>query len=98
MSGKSFKVSCTCGVTSEQKRKYFLSTRFTEKKGACSLITLHRALAQMRTIKQLRLGKEEREGIFLNNYNFDSLVVTELIDSSLNWINITKNCLLKRSP
>ena len=43
----------TSGVTVQQRRKYFRSTRFTEKKEARSLLTLPQVLAKILTIQSL---------------------------------------------
>ena len=51
--GSILKMSWTRGVTAQQRRRYFRSTRFTERKEACSLLTLPQVLAKILTIQSL---------------------------------------------
>ena len=40
-------------MTAQQRRRYFSSTRFTERKEACSLLTLPQVLAKILMIQSL---------------------------------------------
>ena len=51
--GSILEMSWTRGMTAQQRRRDFRSTRFTERKEACSLLTLPQVLAKILTIQSL---------------------------------------------